>query len=420
MNAAAESRATMLAECHGLRADVLSEARFLVVGAGALGAEVLKGLALMGAGLVVIVDPDRVEGRNLARGVLYDAHDVGRLKVHAACGRLGNWAPECRFVPVAGDVRFDVGRGVLRRVDAVVSCLDNRGARLVLGRRCAEVDVPWLDGAISETAARVTAFWPSRGGCYECTLTPAQWEEIAAEGAPGCGVRAAAARAAGKVPTTPVTSSLAGALLVHDAIQLAHTRRDAPPAAAPRWGVERYLVVPTGRTVETRYSREPGCESHASWAAVNERPELSSADRLDTVADAAAALAGDRVVAWEPGYDLVTALWCPGCRHRERPFLPARSRLIDARCPGCGRRRPVDPVRHVRIRTAAARRPLWDLGIAPLEVLTFVTHSGRRVHVEITGDLARFPASLGRPLPFPSGPVAAPSSPATPPIGGRS
>lgn len=45
----------------------LARARVLVVGAGALGNEVLKNLALLGVGRIYIVDFDQVEMSNLSR-----------------------------------------------------------------------------------------------------------------------------------------------------------------------------------------------------------------------------------------------------------------------------------------------------------------------------------------------------------------
>ena len=51
----------------------LTAAKVLVVGAGALGNEVLKNLALMGVGLVYVVDFDTIEESNLTRSVLIRA-----------------------------------------------------------------------------------------------------------------------------------------------------------------------------------------------------------------------------------------------------------------------------------------------------------------------------------------------------------
>ena len=55
----------------------ISNCRLLVVGAGALGNEILKNAALLGFRHVVVIDLDRIEESNLSRTVLYRESDVG-------------------------------------------------------------------------------------------------------------------------------------------------------------------------------------------------------------------------------------------------------------------------------------------------------------------------------------------------------
>ena len=62
----------------------LARARVLVCGAGALGNEIVKNLALLGVGNVLIADMDRIENSNLSRSVLYRASDNGEPKAAAA------------------------------------------------------------------------------------------------------------------------------------------------------------------------------------------------------------------------------------------------------------------------------------------------------------------------------------------------
>src|SRR5438874_13606964 len=56
---------------------LLSGAKVLVIGAGALGNEVIKNLALLGVGHLVVADMDRVELSNLSRSVLFREEDEG-------------------------------------------------------------------------------------------------------------------------------------------------------------------------------------------------------------------------------------------------------------------------------------------------------------------------------------------------------
>src|SRR5574341_1342068 len=67
--------------------DTVSAAKVLVVGAGALGNEVIKKLTLMGIGHLFVVDFDTIEAANLSRSVLYRESDSGREKTEVAAAR---------------------------------------------------------------------------------------------------------------------------------------------------------------------------------------------------------------------------------------------------------------------------------------------------------------------------------------------
>ena len=123
----------------------LAEARVMVVGAGALGNEVLKNLALLGVGYLFIVDFDMVEASNLSRSVLFRSEDAGRPKAEVAAERVQAINPDVAVIPFHGDVTRDLGLGVYRRMDVVIGCLDSREARLAVNRACWRVGGPWVD-----------------------------------------------------------------------------------------------------------------------------------------------------------------------------------------------------------------------------------------------------------------------------------
>ncbi|MFN2222113.1 MAG: HesA/MoeB/ThiF family protein, partial [Candidatus Promineifilaceae bacterium] len=86
--------------------EVVREASALVVGAGALGNEVLKNLALMGFGKLLIVDFDTIEDSNLSRSVLFRESDRGRRKVDAAAQRVKELNPDVQVQAWHGDINY--------------------------------------------------------------------------------------------------------------------------------------------------------------------------------------------------------------------------------------------------------------------------------------------------------------------------
>src|SRR5437773_12034096 len=105
------------------RQEKLAAARVLVVGAGALGNEVLKNLALLGVGTVYVIDLDEVEPSNLSRSVLFRAEDGGRGKAEVAARRAREINPDVRMIPMRGDVITDGGLGLIADVDGGIGGL---------------------------------------------------------------------------------------------------------------------------------------------------------------------------------------------------------------------------------------------------------------------------------------------------------
>jgi len=112
----------------------ISAAKIMVVGAGALGNEVLKNLALLGVGTIHIVDFDQVQPSNLTRSVLFRQQHTGMNKATVAASMAGELNPDCQLIAHDADVIHDIGLGIVREMDVVIGCLDNREARLWVNR----------------------------------------------------------------------------------------------------------------------------------------------------------------------------------------------------------------------------------------------------------------------------------------------
>ena len=101
----------------------LSNAVIMVVGAGAIGNELIKNLALLGVGKILIYDMDIIENTNLTRSVLYRTKDVGRYKADVAAERAREMNSDVRAKAFIANVIDDVGLGVFRRVDVVLGVM---------------------------------------------------------------------------------------------------------------------------------------------------------------------------------------------------------------------------------------------------------------------------------------------------------
>src|SRR5258708_12617058 len=150
-------------------------ARVLVVGAGALGNEIVKNLALLGFRQVVVVDLDRIEESNLSRAVLYRAEDVGTYKALAAARAFEALSPGAKAHGLVANIMHECGLGLFLRSDYILAGLDNREARLWINRCAWKVNRPWIDGAIAAINGVAPAFLPRSPPSYECTLADTHW-----------------------------------------------------------------------------------------------------------------------------------------------------------------------------------------------------------------------------------------------------
>ena len=135
----------------------VSAARVAVIGAGAVGNEVVKNLALLGCGTIDVFDFDVVELHNLTRSVLFREADVGRWKAEVVAARTAELERfyESELVPLAEQsvqaalLAFRANRVM---VDEVIAArrvaLETwlKHLRLVADRSQAQYDVDYLVG----------------------------------------------------------------------------------------------------------------------------------------------------------------------------------------------------------------------------------------------------------------------------------
>lgn len=280
----------------GLDAARLAALHVVVVGAGAVGNEVVKNLALMGVGRIDVHDFDRVEVHNLTRSIFLREADVGTPKARAVAMRAAEVDPNVAVRAIEGDAWRTLRLATLAGCDALVAAVDSLEARMRLAQLAMLARVGLVSAGIDSRHACVEWFPHAQddGACYECHLPASAYQRIAARHSCGWLRRALAKDAV--VPTTAITASVAGALAVQAVL------RQAPSA-------RRVLLdTRTGSSTVTALERNDAC---VGCGPLRPRPV-----RVPAAGDWRAAL----------------ARYAPQAAH----VLLAEALIFDAACVGCG------------------------------------------------------------------------------------
>ncbi len=357
--------------------DKVSNARVMIVGAGALGNEVAKNLALMGVGHIFILDFDEVEAANLSRSVLFRERDNGRPKAEIAAARVRELNPDVRVQYFNGDVRTEVGLGVFRRMDAIIGCLDNREARLAVNRFAYWLNKPWVDGAIQELLGLVRIFQPGDGACYECTLTEQARREMSLRYS--CPLLARANILLGKVPTTPTIASIIGAMQAQEALKLIH----GMPVQS---GQVTHFNGMTNEMHTTSYVSREDCESHWTYAEITELPLRADGTTLGEMLERVRQDLGPEAVL-ELDQELVLSLECHQCGTVDEILKPISEVPLDAaHCPVCDLVRQVHMSHVIMGGEPFLDRTLLSVGVPPMHILR--AHNGHEYRFyELSADL---------------------------------
>ena len=131
-------------------ADQLSfrRARIAVVGCGGIGGYVVEGLARIGVGTIVVVDPDHFEESNLNRQLLCTIATLGKGKAEAAANRVAAINPAVMVAACCERLTPENGARLLGGCAAVVDALDSIEARKELRGVCDDLATPMIHGAI--------------------------------------------------------------------------------------------------------------------------------------------------------------------------------------------------------------------------------------------------------------------------------
>lgn len=156
----------------------IRSASVLLAGAGAIGNEVAKNLAMLGIGRIVIADRDKVEMSNVSRMVFFEESDLGKNKAEVLAQNIHRKYPFVETVAFRGELEsmplkfyFDS--------DVIVCGLDNVVSRIYLVQISRKYSIPLVDGGITGLSGRVHVYIPPNDPCPICLFPLIQYSKIA-------------------------------------------------------------------------------------------------------------------------------------------------------------------------------------------------------------------------------------------------
>ena len=360
-------------------------ANVLVVGAGALGNEILKNLALIGFEKIAVVDSDRIERSNLSRAVLFRDEQIGQYKVDAAAESVRSLLSTSRIRSLAGNVLFDCGLGLFKWSDVIIAGLDNREARLWINRAAWKTNRPWIDGAIEGINGVARVFLPGTAPCYECTLGETDWALL--QRRMSCNLLTYEGTAEGKVATTPTIASIIAGIQVQEAVKMVHGLPTLCGKGFVFEGLNHTSYV-------VQYTENPRCLSHYTLDRISEIPQSSSDITLDDLLQLARADLGEQKVAIEFSREIIRALECPNCHTVEEVFAPmGKIGTERGKCPRDGHMRAVIPIHGFSGVEDFGARTLDRLGLPLLDIFT-ARSSSEEISYMLGGDTEQVLGSL--------------------------
>jgi len=356
----------------GWRQDRLSGSHVMVIGAGALGNEVVKNLALTGIGNVLIVDFDRIETSNLSRTVLFSESDVGNHKAETlarACKRL---YPAINVSYINGDIMYDIGLGFYREADLVIGCLDNIAARSQASTCAALAGTPYLDTGVWSYGGELKWFFPENSACFECSMSEKDKTDIVTRYS--CtGFKAAGNRNVNiNIPTTLAPAAIIGGMAVQEVCHyLSGTRVISPGHAIVYNGLEPSLHI-------SLLPLEPSCRNHENGPYENiiKLPCSAADTSVMKILEIAAETLGEDVTL-ELGRDFLSGLYCRRCDEYEIVNQPI-SRVTEEKsfCPACKKKRERNVITSLMMKDAASTEMLITLGISRGDILLIHSPAG--------------------------------------------
>ncbi|CRK40471.1 hypothetical protein BN1708_016804, partial [Verticillium longisporum] len=165
----------------------LSNVKQFLVGAGAIGCEMLKNWAMIGLGTgpkgkIIVTDMDSIEKSNLNRQFLFRAPDVGKMKSDCAAAAAQAMNPDLvghiqsLKDRVSPETEETFNETFWQDLDGVTNALDNVEARTYVDRRCVFFRKPLLESGTLGTKGNTQVVLPHLTESYSSSQDPPEKE----------------------------------------------------------------------------------------------------------------------------------------------------------------------------------------------------------------------------------------------------
>ena len=148
----------------------LEDLNVFIVGAGAVGCELLKNLSMMGVsscnGKITVTDGDSIEISNLNRQFLFSEEDVALPKSKIACKNIKKMNPKVNVVDlqlIVNDETSDIfNKKFWESQDFIFSAVDNLDARKYIDKKCYKYNKIFLNCGTQGVRANDNVFIPHK------------------------------------------------------------------------------------------------------------------------------------------------------------------------------------------------------------------------------------------------------------------
>jgi len=147
--------------------ETISNAKIMMVGAGALGNYVGLGLIGLGVGSLTIIDHDILERSNMNRHLIFTEQDLGQQKATALKTRLTERNREVLITGINERITPSNLSTLVGDCDILVDAVDNIPTRVLLSRYTLIKGIPLVHGATSHNGGQ-TCVITRETPCYEC------------------------------------------------------------------------------------------------------------------------------------------------------------------------------------------------------------------------------------------------------------